>query len=90
MENLLDEVVVFLDGQNLRTKRVIPLPSCRAVKLGVFIDSDGRIKLCGQRHEDILGDIQSSTFEEIAQARKLILNKKAAGPCATRECFPYA
>lgn len=77
-------------GRFLSVGRISPLAACRAVESGVFIEASGRIQLCGQRAEDVLGDIRTSTVDEILGVRARVLSGRAAGPCVSLDCLTVA
>lgn len=74
----------------LATGAVRPLTGCRAVANGVFIESDGAVFLCGQRRDDCLGDIRTSSPESVVDMRTAALQRRSAGPCVSLDCLTVA
>ncbi len=78
-------VIRYLQGSPIR-----PLTACRAVEAGVFIEADGNIQLCGQRREDVLGNIRTSAISEVVDRRNAVLQAHSAGPCVSLDCLTVA
>jgi MoaA/NifB/PqqE/SkfB family radical SAM enzyme len=73
--------------QTLRTGRVSAAAGCRTAREGVFVSSDGEVGLCPQRTADVLGNITSSSPDDIVSAKARVSERRSPGSCVSLGCL---
>lgn len=71
----------------LLNQSLIPVHKCKVASDGIFIDSDGKVYICGQRRQEFLGSIIDNSPEELMIRKASVLEEKPAGPCASLNCI---
>jgi GTP 3',8-cyclase len=64
-----------------------PVWSCHAGDSGIFINSDGDVRVCAQRSGVSLGNILSSSPGQVLAAKRDEVRRRPPGPCATLDCL---
>lgn len=74
----------------LRTGKLPHVSTCAIGTQGVFVDSDGEVRICAQRTGVSLGNIADLDPAAVVERKRRELAARAAGPCVSLDCLVVA